>query len=34
MGLFDAASLALLFFQKANRVDLPDPEVLLRESRQ
>jgi hypothetical protein len=29
MGLFDAAALALLFFQKANKVDLPHPDALL-----
>jgi hypothetical protein len=28
MGLFDAAALALLFFQKANKVHLPHPDTL------
>ena len=28
MGLFDAAALALVFFQKANRLDLPHPGAL------
>jgi hypothetical protein len=34
MGLFDAAALALLFFQKAHALNLPHPDVLLPESRQ
>jgi Holliday junction resolvasome RuvABC endonuclease subunit len=33
MGLFDAAALALIFFQKANNLALPHPEGLLPESR-
>jgi hypothetical protein len=34
MGLFDAAALALLFFQKANRITLPHPNALLLDPRQ
>jgi hypothetical protein len=33
MGLFDAAALALVFFQKANRLDLPHPGALPSNSR-
>jgi hypothetical protein len=33
MGLFDAAALALIFFQKANNMVLPHPKGLLPESR-
>ena len=33
MGLFDAAALALVFFQRANKLDLPHPGALPSESR-
>ena len=34
MGLFDAAALALLFFQKANKVNLRHHDALLPDTRQ